>query len=127
MSLDTTIAQAAARDAEAAWNRHRKTCATCGRRLRDPAAECAQGAQLANDAREARQAARAAKAADDAPGPGDVPLFDAAELGGPWLLTLQCGHQIVSENPAKPNKYNSCLPCQGQRRIISVTAGQGNA
>lgn len=124
MSLQTTEAQAAARAAEADWSRHRKTCATCGDRRRG-AKPCRAGLQMRADARELRAQAREAKAADARPGPGDVSLFGAAELGGPWRVAFTCGHEMQTEYPAKPKQLISCLPCQVQRRVVSVTAGQG--
>lgn len=127
MSLETTIAQGVARDAEAAWSRHRKTCAACGDKRRGAKKKCGPGAALAADARELRQTAREAAQADREPGENQPPLFDLDEVpgyAGPWLVKQACGHECQTNGKPRVGSFISCLKCQGQRKVISVTAGQ---
>jgi hypothetical protein len=58
-SMQTRIAQGAARDAEAEWKRHAVHCPRCSRPARDRAAElCGPGTVLRNESRRLRRAAR---------------------------------------------------------------------
>jgi hypothetical protein len=76
VSLQTTMAQGAARDAESAAKLHRAHCTRCGKRDR-----CAQGRELATAAQDARAEARRQAAQDRAPipGQGELDLFGSPE------------------------------------------------
>lgn len=111
MSIETTQAQAAARDAEAAWARHKPGCISCGSKRR-PVVRCPAGRQLAGEAAELRRKARESARADREPSDADVPLFDLAEIGvTAWTANLRCGHGIVVQSKPKPGEYLSCLEC----------------
>jgi hypothetical protein len=72
MSLQTTLAEAAARHGELAWRTHRERgCARCdlAHRRRRPADRCAQGEQLATVAAELRAEAQEQKRLDRLPNP----------------------------------------------------------
>ncbi len=124
MSIETTEAKAAARAAEQAWRSHKPGCPSCSSRRRVP--RCGTGDRLYQDARQLRADAQASSRADKAPGPGDVPLFGMA------TVTFDCQHAVEMEimpggYEPKRGKHITCSRCQGQRRIISVSAGQGGA
>jgi hypothetical protein len=124
VSIETTEAQAAARQAEQAWKWHKPGCPSCSSRRRVP--KCAVGDRLYREATQLRADAQALSAADKAPGPGDAALFDLA------TVTFNCEHAAQIEimpggYEPKRGKWLTCSRCQGQRRIISVSAGQGSA
>lgn len=81
MSIETTEAQGAARDAEQAWASHRRHCVTCGSKQR-PVRRCPEGNGMRETARQLRTAYQDSKRADKEPSENDGPLFGLAELGG---------------------------------------------
>jgi hypothetical protein len=76
MSLQTRLAQGAARDAESEWKRHAGHCPRCSRLARDRGAEpCGVGAEIRNEAHRLRAVAKREAALDKAPNPNQEALF----------------------------------------------------
>jgi len=77
MSLQTTLANAAADDAAGIWRRHRRNCAQCNMAVyrRKPGEMCGQGAAARGIATELAGQAKREAEADKAPNPNQASLF----------------------------------------------------
>lgn len=76
MNMQTSLAQAAARDAETEWKQHAAGCHRCSRLASDRAAEpCGPGAEIRNEASRLRAVARQEAKLDKAPNPNQGVLF----------------------------------------------------
>jgi hypothetical protein len=74
-SMQTRLAQGAARDAEAEWKQHAGMCPQCSRLAHDRGAQpCGAGAGLRNGSRQLRAAARRGAELDKQPAPGQEML-----------------------------------------------------
>jgi hypothetical protein len=76
-SYQTTLARAAARDADRAWRRHRMFCSACdlAARERRYADLCPEGAGMRHERRELHAAAEHEAKLDKLPPPGQAALF----------------------------------------------------
>jgi hypothetical protein len=75
-SMQTRLAQGAARDADRKWKQHAAGCARCSRLSRNRSAEpCGPGAELRSEAQLLRAEARRQAALDKAPNPDQGTLI----------------------------------------------------
>lgn len=75
-SMQTRLAQGAARDAEAKWKQHQGACPACARAGRDRAGiPCSPGAGLRDEAARLRREALREARLDKAPNPAQEALF----------------------------------------------------
>lgn len=75
-SMQTRLAQAAARDAQTVWRQHKGTCAACSRVGKDRGAlPCSSGAELRNESTRLGTIARNQARLDLEPIPGSETLF----------------------------------------------------
>jgi len=81
MSYETTMARAIARDANEAWQRHRKWCRTCqpAARRRRYAELCPEGAGMRDIRDDLRKKAESEAALDKLPPPDQEALFSLEE------------------------------------------------
>ena len=82
MSFQTTLARAAARDADDAWRAHRFFCPACAAaaRRRRSGELCAEGAEARQLRDDLRADARREAWLDAQPPPGQGALFDLSDL-----------------------------------------------